>query len=113
MPPYSDRRSARALHLSLGLLLVVEGVVNLALCIVNERGVLLIAFHAVQVVGALLFILSRTVAAGACVLVCAFLAAAGVHALERTLPFDHLIHAVAVLIVWAQFRTRVSVERAA
>lgn len=107
----SDRRLARVLHLALGLLLVVEGAVNLGLCIVNERGMLLIAFHATQVVAALLFIVPRTLAAGACILVGAFLAAAGVHALEHTLPFEHLVYAVAVLMVWTRYKTPVGSER--
>jgi hypothetical protein len=55
----------------------------------------------------------RTVAAGACILVCAFLAAAGVHALGHTWPFDHLVYAVAVVVVWTQCEAPVSSERQA
>lgn len=109
----SGRRAARALHLALGLLIVVEGAVNLGLCIANERGLQLIAFHTAQAVGALLFIVPRTVAVGACILVCAFLAAAGVHALGHTWPFTHLVYAVAVLVVFTQYKTPVSGERPA
>ena len=109
----SDRRLARVLHLALGLLIVVEGAVNLGLCFANERGLQLIAFHAAQAVGALLFILPRTVSVGACILVCAFLAAAGVHALGHTLPFDHLVYAVAVLVVLTQYKAPVRSERPA
>jgi len=86
----SARRSAGVLHLALGLLIFVEGSVNLGFCMANERDLELIAFHTAQAAGALLFIFPRTVAAGAWILICAFLAAAAVHALEHTLPFDHL-----------------------
>ena len=109
----SDRRVARVLHLALGLLIAVEGAVNLALCIANERGIQLIAYHAAEVAGALLFMVPRTVTAGACILVCAFLAAAAIHALGHTLPFEHLVYAVAVLVVVTQYKTQFTQERPA
>jgi hypothetical protein len=109
----SDRRVLRVLHIALGLLLAIQGAINLFLCVVNARGLQLIAFHAVEVAGALLFIWSRTIVTGAWVLVGAYLAAAVVHALDRNPPFEHLVYAIAVLIVLAQVRTASRPEHSA
>ncbi len=97
----SDYRLPRALHFALGLLIVLEGSVNLAHGLSGARDAQLIAFGAAEVIGAVLFAWSRTIAVGACVLVCAFLIAAGVHVLARDWPFEHLVYAVAVLVVLA------------
>ena len=110
----SDDRLSRALHVALGLLLAVEGGINLARCLAGDHDPRLIAFSAVQTAGALLFTWSRTVGVGACILVCAFLIAAGVHALDRhDVPFEHLIYAVAVLVVVTHHKAATVRERLA
>jgi uncharacterized membrane protein len=94
-----DHRFSGALHIALGSLIAIEGAFNLAHGFAGERDPQLIAFGAAEIAGALLFTWSRTIAAGACILVCAFLIAAGVHVLGHDLPVEHLIYAVAVLVV--------------
>jgi hypothetical protein len=109
----SDYRLPKALHLALGLLIALEGTSNLFHGAGADRDVELIAFGAAEAVGAVLFMWPRTLAAGACILVCAFLVAAGVHVLGHDLPFEHLVYAVAVLVVVAHHKTPFSRERPA
>jgi uncharacterized membrane protein len=106
-------RLPKALHLTLALLIALEGASNLFHGFGADRDLELIAFGAAEAVGGVLFIWSRTIAAGACILVCAFLVAAGVHVLGHDLPFEHLIYAVAVLVVAAHHKTSFSRERPA
>jgi hypothetical protein len=101
----SDYRLPKALHLALGLLIALEGASNLFHGAATDRDLQLIAFGAAEAVGAVLFLWPRTIAAGACILVCAFLVAAGGHVLGHDLPFEHLVYAVAVLIVVAHRKT--------
>jgi uncharacterized membrane protein len=108
-----DHRLASALHLALGLLILVEGVFNIVHGLAGEGDAQLIAFGAAESVGAILFAWSRTIAVGACILVCAFLLAAGVHVLARDLPIEHLVYAVAVLVVVVHHGVRYGSERPA
>ena len=97
----ADHRLAKALHVALGLLIALEGTFNVAHGLGNDLDPQLAAFGGAEVIGGLLFTWSRTIAAGACILVCAFLLAAGVHLLGHDLPFEHLVYAIAVLMVLA------------
>jgi hypothetical protein len=109
----SGNRVTRALHVALGLLIALEGALNLAHGFAGERDLQLIAFGGAEAAGALLFLWSRTIAAGACILVCAFLVAAGVHVLGHDPPFEHLVYAVAVLVVLTRYKEPFDPERPA
>ena len=100
----SDDRLPNTLHWALAVLILLEGSVNLAHGFSGDHDAQLLSFGAAEVLGAALFAWSRTIAAGACVLVCGFLIAAGVHVLGHDWPFEHLIYAVAVLLVLAHHR---------
>jgi hypothetical protein len=109
----SSYRVTRALHVALAALIALEGAFNLAHGFAAERDLQLIAFGVAEAAGALLFVWPRTIAAGACILVCAFLIAAGVHVLGHDPPFEHLVYAVAVLVVLAHYKEPFGPERPA
>lgn len=93
-------RSATVLHVALGVIFAVEGVLILIQAAsASHHDLHLFAFAGAEVLGALLFIWSRTMRIGACVLACAFVIAAVVHLLEGDFPSEHLVYAVAVLLV--------------
>lgn len=102
----------RLLHIALALILAVEGALNV------ERGVseqhrLLVCFGIAEAVGALFFVWQRAIAAGACILVCTFLIAAGLHIAEREFPSEHLVYAVAILVVLIHRRQPATSHQAA
>ncbi|MGH7426843.1 MAG: hypothetical protein ACREMW_13860 [Gemmatimonadales bacterium] len=92
------------LHLALGLILAVEGVLTLIHGLSVHNAPHLIAFGAVEAIGALLFIWPRTLLVGGCFLLCAFLIAAAVHLLRGEFPSEHLVYAVAVLFSMVHVR---------
>jgi len=92
-------RSSVTLHIALGLILAVEGVLMLVHAVAAHHDPHLLAFAAIQGIAALLFIWPRTMRIGGCVLVCAFVIAAVVHLLRGEFPSEHLVYAVAVLFV--------------
>jgi hypothetical protein len=96
----SDYRYPRLLHLALALIIVVEGVLNIGRGRSAQDG-LLVCFGGAEAVGALLFVWPRAMAVGACVLVCTFLTAAGLHVVGHEFPSEHLVYAVAILVVVA------------
>jgi hypothetical protein len=109
----SHHRLPRALHLALACLIVVEGSFNLAHGLAEDRDLQLIAFGTAEAVGAVLFAWLRTIGVGTCILVCTFLIAAGVHVLERDMPIEHLVYAIAVLVVLSHYRTSLGPGRPA
>jgi hypothetical protein len=100
-----ESRSFKTLHLALGLLVLLEGGLNIAGGLSHERSLESIAFGTAEAVGAVLFMVPRTLAAGACILICAFLVAAAVHVVEWDSPIEHLVYGVAVLLVLAHHRS--------
>ena len=98
MPDSSPRRSAMLLHIVLGLILAVEGVIILVRGLRIEHDSLLVAFGAVELISAALFIWPRTVRIGACGLICASLVAAVFHIIEGEFPSEHLVAVVAVAL---------------
>ena len=95
----SVNRSSVTLHLALGLILAIEGVLTLIHAFSAHEDVYLLAFAAIEVIGALLFIWPRTIRIGGCLLVCTFVIAALVHLVRGQFPSEHLVYAVAVLFV--------------
>lgn len=97
----SIHRPALVLHLTLALIIGLEGTLNLIHGLSAQRDPELIAFGTAEAIGAFFFGWPRTMRGGACVLVCTFLIAAVVHVLGGTFPSEHLVYAVAVLFVVA------------
>src|SRR5712692_988249 len=93
------RRSFTILHVALGLILAVEGALTLVHALSMHHDAHLIAFGTVKTIAALLFIWPRTMLVGGCVLFCTFLIAAAVHVVRREFPSEHLVYAVAVMLV--------------
>jgi hypothetical protein len=94
----SRRQLAVLLHLALGLIIAVEGTINVLHGLAPQDRQL-IAFGAAEGIGALVFLWPRALRVGGCVLVCTFLIAAVVHLLAGEFPSEHLVYAVAVLLV--------------
>lgn len=103
----SPSRLSRTLHLALGLILTLEGVLTLIHALAEHHDLHLLAFASLQVSGALLFTWPRTIRIGACILVCTFAIAAIVHFARGEFPSEHLVYIIAVLFVmthhgWSQ-----------
>ena len=94
----SPRRSAMLLHIGLGLILAVEGVIILVRGLSVEHDSLLVCFGAVEVIAAALFVWPRTILIGACGLICASVIAAVFHIMEGEFPSEHLVAVVAVAL---------------
>ena len=94
---------ARPLHIALALIIAVEGVLNVNRGFSEHHG-LLVCFGVAEAIGALFFVWQRTLALGACILVCTFVIAAGFHIAGHEFPSEHLVYAVAILVVVAHRR---------
>lgn len=99
MADSSSRRAPLLLHVALGLIFVIEGVLILVRGFTVEHDSLLVCFGVVESISAALFIWPRMVRIGACGLVCAFLVAAVFHVIDGEFPSEHLAAAVAVTFV--------------
>jgi hypothetical protein len=100
----SDPRLPKVLHVTLALIIALEGALNVTRGLSGERDFLLVCFGAAEAVGALFFVWPRTLAVGACILVCTFLIAAAFHVVEHDFPSEHLVYTVSILVVLAQRR---------
>jgi hypothetical protein len=108
----SGRRLPRLLHVALALIIAVEGALNVSRGFSEQHG-LLACFGGAEAVGALLFMWPRAMAVGACILVCTFLIAAGFHIAGLAFPSEHLVYAVAILVIGAQRRQPPASEQTA
>ena len=93
------RRFSTSLRAALGLILALEGTLTLIHSLSVHHDPHSIAFGATETVAAMLFILPRTMRVGGCILFCAFLIGAGIHLLHGEFPSEHLVYALAVLLV--------------
>jgi hypothetical protein len=92
------------LHLALGIIIAVEGALNLIHAFSAQTDHLLMAFGAAEATGAPLFMWPRTILVGGCLLFCTFVIAAVVHVSGGEFPSEHLVYAVAVLFVMTRGR---------
>jgi hypothetical protein len=96
----ADYRLPRLLHMALALIIAIEGALNINRGLSEQHG-LLVCFGGAETVGVLLFVWPRAMAVGACILVCTFLIAAALHVAGHEFPSEHLVYAVAILVVAA------------
>jgi hypothetical protein len=97
-----SRLSPNVLVLALGLIIAVEGALNLAGGLAAGIDHLQVAFGAAELAGAVMLPWPRTLPAGGCVLFCTFIVATVVHASGGDFPSEHLVYAVAVLFAMSR-----------
>ena len=100
MTARSVHHSFIGLHLTLGLVLLVESARTLVHTMTEHSGNLHLGFlSGTETIAALLFLWPRTLRIGGSVLIAILLVAAGAHAVRGELPGTLLVYAAAVLFV--------------